>query len=254
MDRLKGKVAIITGGAAGIGAATARVFVQEGAQVFLVDRDENNLVKAADELGPYAGYSVADVSEEADNRRVVAEAVARFGGIDIALLNAGIEGDYGTIADLPVAVFDKVMAVNVRGVWLGLAAVMPEMRSRGGGSIVVTSSVGGLRGTAGWASYATSKHAVIGLAKSAALEGAKYGVRVNTVNPAPIHTQMIEAIDGKMAAAGISDATKIRTSRIPLGRYGEADEIAKMMLFLASDDSSYCTAGTYLVDGGIMTG
>ena len=250
MGRIEGKVAIITGAAAGIGVAAARRFVAEGAKVFLVDRDENALALMIAEFpSSVAAGMRADVTDEADTRAFVAGAVARFGRVDIALLNAGIGSQMGRIQDVPVSVFDQVMAVNVRSVWLGLAAVMPHMRAHGG-SIVITSSVAGLRGAPMQAAYNASKHAAIGLMKSAALDGAKDRIRVNAVNPAQTHTGMMEAIDLALDAAGrVGD----RTARIPMGRYGAPAEVASLMLFLASDESGFCTGSTYLIDGGAMS-
>ena len=250
MGRLSDKVAIVTGAAGGIGSAAARRFVNEGAKVLLVDREEDALKQATAALPPDGvGFVVADVTDEVAMHSVVAEAKQRFGRIDIALLNAGIEGEIGKIDVLPVSAYDRVMAVNVRSVWLGLAALMPAMRASGGGSIVITSSVAGLRGSAMLAAYSASKHAVVGLMRSAALEGAVDNIRVNTVHPAQTRTRMMAAIDEAMAAAGRASGS---TARIPLARYAEPADVVDMMLFLASEDSRFCTGATYLVDGGSM--
>ncbi len=176
----------------------------------------------------------------------------RHGRIDAALLNAGIEGEVAGIADVSLAVFDRVMAVNVRGVWIGLAALMPAMKAGGGGSIVITSSVGGLKATPGIAAYGASKHAVIGLMKAAAVEGAPDRIRVNTVNPGPVDTRMIAAIERGRMPNDTNAARDAGVARIPLKRYGVPEEIAALMLFLASDESGFCTGGTYLADGGSM--
>src|SRR5882672_770069 len=182
MARLTGKVAIITGGAGGIGLATAQLFTGEGAQVLLVDRHEAALQRAVQTIGgASASYVVADITQPEQVQHYVQTALERYQGMDILLANAGIEGVVQPITDYPIDIFDQVMAVNVRGVWLGLKYVMPEMQKRGGGSIVVTSSVAGIRGTAGVSAYITSKHAVIGMMRTAALEGAPLGIRVNTV-------------------------------------------------------------------------
>ena len=246
--RLAGKAAIITGAANGIGAEAARRFVAEGARVLLVDRDEAALAGLATALGGGAATLPGDVAEAATAAGYVAEAMRLFGHLDIALLNAGIEGEIAAIPDMPLAVFDRVMAVNVRGVWLGLAACMPAMRAAGG-SIVITSSIAGLRGSAKLAPYAASKHAVIGLMRSAALEGAPDSIRVNCVNPGPVGTRMMASID---EASGADAETRSR--RIPLGRYGAVEEIVSLMLFLASDEARYCTGATYLADGGALSG
>lgn len=252
MQRFTDKVVLITGGAAGIGEAVAARLLAEGAQVMLVDADRGRVETTAARLGGHVGSIAADVSDPAATRHYVERTIDRHGRIDAAFLNAGIEGRYGKISDVGVEMFDDVMAVNVRGVWLGLAEIMPHMAGRGGGSILITSSIGGLRGTAGWAAYGTSKHALVGLAKSAALEGAKAGVRVNAVNPAPIETRMIGAIDEQMNAAGLSGTAAARAGRIPLGRYGRVEEASALCAFLLSNEASFCTGGCYLVDGGVM--
>ena len=252
MNRIEGKVAVITGAAGGIGSAAARRFVEEGAKVFLVDREEESLKRISAQFRPEdAAYFVGDVADEVAVRAFVGDATERFGRIDIALLNAGIEGEIGRIENLSVAAFDHIMAVNVRSVWLGLASLMPVMRKTGGGSIVITASTAGLRGSPMLAAYSASKHAVVGLMKSAALEGAEGHVRVNAISPAQTRTRMIEAIDENMKAAG---RTGLPAAGIPIGRYAEPSEVASLMIFLASDESRYCTGGTYLVDGGTMSG
>jgi NAD(P)-dependent dehydrogenase (short-subunit alcohol dehydrogenase family) len=270
MGRLTGKVAIITGGAGGIGRAAGRLFVQEGAKVLLVDLDEAALKDAvagasdaAGDSGGQVSYVAADTTDPDAVQRYVDTAVERYGGVDVLLANAGIEGRVLPIPEYPIDVFDRVIAVNVRGVWLGLRSVIPVMMQRGGGSIVITSSTAGIRGTAGTSAYITSKHAVIGLMRSAALECAPLGIRVNTVNPSPIETRMMRSLEQQRAEnaerAGQQDATPEQikaagASRIPLQRYGQPEEVARMMLFLASDESSFCTGGVYMVDGGVSGG
>ena len=261
MTRLAEKIAVITGGAGGIGQAAARQFTAEGARVVLVDREEEALQSVVRSLGEdVASYVVADVTKSEQVQSYVNEAVQRWGGIDILLANAGIEGIVSPIADYPMDMFEQVMAVNVLGVWLGLKYIIPVMRERGGGSIVITSSTAGIGGTAGMSAYTTSKHAVIGLMRTAALECAPMGIRVNTVNPAPIETRMMRSLEEmRVAAADDSEVTVERTkqaysARIPLQRYGNPEEVAKMMLFLSSNESSYCTGGVYMVDGGRSAG
>ncbi len=251
MGRLSGKAAIITGGAGGIGAAAAKLFVKEGAKVLLVDINESALQKLAAELGSAASFFVADVTKPEDNAAFVKAAVDRFGGLDILLANAGIEGAVAPIVDYPVEMFDKVLAINVRGTWLAVKYAGPEIAKRGGGSIVITSSVAGLTGSAGLSAYVTSKHAVIGIMRTAAMELAPAKVRVNTVHPAPIETRMMRSIE-EMAAPGAAESVKQNFSAsIPLKRYGTPEEVAALMLFLASDESSYITGGLYTVDGGM---
>lgn len=253
--RLWQKTAIITGGAGGIGIATARRFVEEGAQVLLVDLDESRLLQTQTDIASHALSTVAaDVTREEDVRRYVETAVQRYGGIDIFINNAGIEGEVSRIPDYSVATFDKVIAVNVRGVWLGLKYVIPEMAKRNGGSIVVTSSVAGLKGTPGLSAYTASKHAVIGLVRTAALECASVNIRVNSVNPAPIETRMIHSLDDQFIPEDPEKARQIRQQKIPMQRYGDPQEVANLMLFLASDESSYCSGGVYTVDGAVSAG
>ena len=261
MSRLEGKVAIITGATGGIGSAAARLFANEGARVTLVDLDEAALRELAGSIGEdKASYAVADVTQPDQTQAYVNAAVEHWGGIDILLANAGIEGVLSTIPDYPIDVFDRVMAVNVRGVWLGVKYAVPAMRERGGGSIVITSSTAGIGGSPEMSAYNTSKHAVIGLMRTAAMEGAPFGIRVNTVNPAPIETRMMRSIE-EMRVAEMDDVNvtvdvikQAAADRLPLQRYGEPEEVANVMLFLASDDSSFCTGGVYMVDGGRSAG
>lgn len=260
MARLTDKVAVITGGAGGIGAATAKLFTDEGARVLLVDRHEAALQRVVDTVGgAVASYVVADITQPAEVQRYVQTAIERYQGIDIMLANAGIEGVVQPIPDYPIDVFDQVMAVNVRGVWLGLKYVIPAMRARGGGSIVITSSTAGIRGSLGLSAYTTSKHAVIGLMRTAALECAPWGIRVNTVNPAPIETRMMRSLEEMRttvtgASVTVEQTRETIAARIPLKRYGAPEEVGRLMLFLASDESSFCTGGVYMVDGGSSAG
>lgn len=250
-DRLAGKVAIITGGAGGIGRAAGKVFVAEGASVLLVDLDEGALAQACQEIGSnQVSYLQADVTQSDDNQAMVQIASERYGGVDILLANAGIEGDVNAIVDYDEDRFDQVMAVNVKGPFLGLKAVMPAMAERGGGSVVITSSVAGVTGAAGVAPYVTSKHAVIGMMKSAAKEGAPSKIRVNTVNPSPVETRMMRSLEEGFNPGGPEEAKAGMVAAIPAGRYGEPEDVAKLMLFLASDDSEFITGSVYMVDGG----
>ncbi|ETW97120.1 MAG: oxidoreductase [Candidatus Entotheonella factor] len=260
MARLTGKVAVITGGAGGIGRAAARIFTGEGAEALLVDVNEGALQQAVQDTGSsQASYVTADITQPESVRNAIDTAVERYGGVDILLANAGVEGMVETIPDYPVEAFDQVMAVNVRGVWLCLKYVIPVMRNRGGGSIVITSSVAGIRGTFGMSPYNTSKHAVIGMMRTAALECAADGIRVNTVNPAPIETRMMRSIEEMRSSRTDGEATveqikETNAARLPMQRYGDPEEVARMMLFLASDESSFCTGGVYMVDGGSSAG
>ena len=261
MPRLEGKVAVITGATGGIGQAAAKLFAEEGARVALVDLDEAALQEVVRSIGEdAASYTVADVTQPDQTQAYINAAVERWGGIDILLANAGIEGELAPITDYSIDVFDRVMAVNVRGPWLGVKYSIPVMGRGGGGSIVITSSGAGVNGTPDMCAYGISKHAVIGLMRTAALEGAPFGIRVNTVNPAPIETRMMRSIE-EMRVASMDDSAvtvdvvkQAAATRIPLERYGTPEEVAHLMLFLASDDSSFCTGGVYMVDGGRSAG
>lgn len=253
MNRLAGKVIIITGGAGGIGRAAGRLFVAEGAYVLLVDLNEAALKDAVAEIGSNAvSYCVADVTKLADNQAMVACAEERYGGVDGLLANAGIEGDVLSIADYAEERFDQVMAINVKGPFLGIKAVTPAMQRRGGGSVVITSSVAGLTGTPNLSAYTTSKHAVIGLMRSAAKELAPLGIRVNTVNPSPVETMMMRRLEAGIG--GEENAGMVKSGmeeRIPLHRYGNPEDIARSMLYLVSDDSAFVTGSVNVVDGGM---
>jgi len=252
MGKLDGRVAIITGGSGGIGRAAAKRFVDEGANVLLVDLVERALSDAIAALGEkHASWVCADVASDEDTQRYVNTAVERYGRIDILLANAGIEGNFKPIPEYSIEVFDRVIAVNVRGVWLGLKYVIPVMAKGGGGSIVITSSTAGIRGRPSGSAYVTSKHAVIGMMRTAALECAPLNIRVNTVNPAPIETRMMRSIEEQLAPGHPGQAKEQVKSRLPLGRYGQPEEVADVMLFLVSDQSRYCTGGVYMVDGGV---
>jgi NAD(P)-dependent dehydrogenase (short-subunit alcohol dehydrogenase family) len=252
MGRLDNKVAIITGGAGGIGLQAGKLFAQEGAKVLLVDLHENALKEAVQTIGGDAvRYCAADVTQPDHTQRYIQAAVEQFGGVDILLANAGIEGEVKPITEYAIDTFDQVMAVNVRGVWLGLKYAAPEIAKRGGGSIVITSSVAGVRGAAGMSAYIASKHAVIGLMRTAALEMADRKIRVNTVNPAPVDTRMMRSLEKGFEPDDPGRAKEMVSAMVPLQRYADPVEVARIMLFLASDESSYCSGGVYMIDGGM---
>ena len=249
--RLADKVAVITGGAGGIGRGAAQLFAAEGANVLIADLTEDALDGALREIGSNrVSACVADVTKAEDNRRMFEVATERYGGVDIFLANAGIEGVVAPIAEAREEDFDRVIAVNVKGVWLGLKYAIPAMTARNGGSIVITSSVAGITPTPGIASYGASKHAVIGLMRAAAREGAPMNIRVNTVNPAPVDTRMMRSLEASMSPDDPEGARERIASTIPLGRYAQPEDIAKVMLFLASDDAAFVTGGIYKADGG----
>ncbi|WP_374547990.1 SDR family NAD(P)-dependent oxidoreductase [Rhodoblastus sp.] len=255
MGRLANKVVIITGAAGGIGQAAARRFAAEGAKLMLVDRDEAGLAALAASIGAeQAAVAVADVAEAADVEAYVKATEKRFGRIDALFSNAGTEGRILPIVDYPDNAFDKVIAVNVRGVWLSLRHTIPVMQRGGGGSIVITSSIAGLRGFAGLSAYTASKHAVVGLMRCAVLENARYGVRVNTIHPSPIETRMMRSIEEGAAPGAAAEAKNAFNAMIPAGRYGAPEEVARLALFLSSDESAFCSGGLYTVDGGMAAG
>ncbi|SDN57009.1 NAD(P)-dependent dehydrogenase, short-chain alcohol dehydrogenase family [Lutimaribacter pacificus] len=253
MPRLKDKIALITGGAAGIGLETARLFVKEGARVALVDLREEDLKKAAENLGDKADVLTvaADVSSAEDAARYVRETVERFGRIDIFFNNAGIEGKVAPLVEQKIEDFDRVIAVNVRGPFLGLQNVLPVMMEQKSGSIINTSSVAGLKGSPDLAPYITSKHAVVGLTRAAAVEAARANVRVNSVHPSPVNTRMMRSLEEGFSPGHGTEVKDQLTTTIPLGRYGESADIANLVLFLASDDSAFITGAQYPVDGGM---
>ena len=251
MARFADKVVVITGGAGGIGVAAGKLFADQGAQVLLVDLDEQALGAAVDQIGSdRVSYCVADVTQAEQVQNYVDIAVKRYGGIDCFLNNAGIEGAVAPITDYPIDMFDKVIDVNVKGVWLGLKYVMPAMAARGGGSIVITSSVAGVGGGPGLSAYVASKHAVIGLMRTASNEGAPANIRVNTVNPSPVETRMMRALEESMAPGAAEHAKQKIEASIPLGRYAEPKDVANIMAFLCSEEGGFCTGGVYMVDGG----
>ncbi|AXI99385.1 NAD(P)-dependent dehydrogenase, short-chain alcohol dehydrogenase family [Cyclonatronum proteinivorum] len=252
--RMQDKVALITGGAGGIGLETAVLFIEEGAQgIHLVDLDEATLKEAVASLpqGSKVTWSAADVSLNADVERYTREAIAAHGKIDVLFLNAGIEGKVMPITEYPEELFDKVMAVNVKSIFLGLKHAIPHLRENGGGSVMITSSVAGWRGTPNVSAYVTSKHATLGIMKSAALELAADGIRVNSIHPSPVDNRMMRSLEDGFAP-GKGDEVKAGFEQmIPLGRYATNREIAEAALFLASDESRFLTGTSITVDGGL---
>lgn len=250
MDSLKNKVAIITGGAGGIGIETAKLFIQEGAKVMLVDLDEDLLKAEIKKIAsPNISYCVADVSKEMEVSKYVSQTLKEFQKIDIFFNNAGIEGVFKPIADYPEAEFDKIIAVNLKGVWLGCQKVIPKMENEG--SVIITSSVAGLKGFAGLGAYVATKHAAVGIMRVAALEFADRKIRVNTVHPGPVNNRMMRSIEEQISPEDSKIAQENFEKTVPFKRYAESKEIGEMVLFLASDKSKYITGTKMIVDGGM---
>lgn len=249
--RLANKVALITGGAGSIGLATAQAFVAEGARVMLVDLAGTELEAAAATLGDAgAGASVtADVTSSADVERAVSATIERFGRLDVAFANAGIFGTVAPVAEYPVDVFERVIAVNVIGSFLVAKHALAVMDS--GGSLIINSSVVGLTSDAGISAYATSKHAVVGLMRTAAKEMAPRGIRVNSIHPGPTDNGFQHAIEVEAVGASEEESAKAFESMIPLARHASPHEIASAVVFLASDESAFMTGATLAVDGGL---
>ena len=247
------KVALITGGGNGIGRATALGFASRGAKVVVVDRDSTAGEATAGivrQQGGEALFVQADVTQADSVKAYVDKAVATFGRIDCFHNNAGIEGKVSPIVDYDDAMFDQVMAVNVRGVYLGMKYVLKQMIAQKSGAIVNTASTAGLMGSPGMPAYVASKHAVLGLTKTASGEVARQGIRVNAVCPGPIDTRMIHALEAQLNPGNPGKVTARYQSSIPLGRYGTAEEVANTVLFLCSDLAGNITGAHYVIDGG----
>ena len=244
-----GQVAMITGAGSGMGLATAKAFAQAGASVVLVDMHQG-VIKAADELEA-AGHNVlaltCDVSDEDQVQKMVEQTVRRFGRIDYAFNNAGIMQSNTPTAEMSTAEWDRVQAINLRGVWLCLKYELQHMQKQGSGAVVNCSSVGGFVATAGLGSYISSKHGVIGLTKTAAIEYASKGIRINAVCPGTIRTPMVESM---MDGDGFNMEDFLRL--IPIGRLGLPEEIASAVLWLCSPDASYMIGHALPVDGGLL--
>ena len=249
----KGKVALVTGAANGIGRATSLAFAAHGASVVLVDRDGAGAKAAAGAIEQKGGKALAiaaDVTKSADVAAYVKAALDTFGRIDCFHNNAGVEGKLRPIAEIDEADWDQLMAVNVKGVFLGLRHVIPEMIKQKSGAIVNTGSIAGLVGNPNMAGYVASKHAVLGITKSVAGEVAGHGIRINAVCPGPVDTRMIASVTAQIDPADAAAVRKRYESAIPLGRYSTADEIANTVLFLCSDYASGITGAQYVIDGG----
>ena len=246
MGRLDGKVALITGGARGQGEAAARMFVSEGAKVAITDILDDEGKAVAESLGTAAHYLHLDVTNETHWTDSVAETVRIFGSLSVLMNNAGIL-TFGKIETSSVEDYQRVIDVNQTGVFLGMRAAIPALKKAGGGSIINISSVEGMRGASGLAAYSASKFAVRGLTKVAAVELGQFGIRVNSVHPGAIDTPMVRS----QGLEGV-DMDKLFPG-VPLKRAGRPDDIAHLSVFLASDESSFCSGSEFVIDGGVMT-
>ena len=247
------KIALITGGGNGIGRATALGFAKGGAKVVVVDRDTAGgeaTVGIIRQQGGDARFAAADVTRSADVQAYVQAALDAYGRIDCFFNNAGVEGKWAHTAEYDEAMFDQVIGVNVKGVFLGLRHVLPVMLRQKQGAIVNTASVAGLVATPGMPAYVASKHAVIGLTKTAAGEVARDGVRVNAVCPGPVDTRMIHSLEQQIDPGDPASVARRYQAAMPSGRYTTPEEIANMVVFLCSDLASNTTGGQFVVDGG----
>ncbi|TRX03462.1 SDR family oxidoreductase [Flavobacterium gawalongense] len=244
----KNKVVIVTGGSSGIGRATALAFAKKGAKVAIVDWIESNeTVNGIKDLGGEAIFIKCDVSKTADVKAMVEKTIAAFDRLDYAYNNAGIEGKSAPTHECTEENWDETIGINLKGIWLCMKYEIPEILKQGKGTIVNCASVAGLVGFAGLPAYVASKHGVIGLTKTAALECAKLGIRVNVVCPGVIQTPMIDRLTGKT-----KEAIEQFTGLEPVGRFGQPEEIANAVVWMCSDEASFVTGHAMAVDGGFV--
>ncbi|MEP2279144.1 SDR family oxidoreductase [Maribacter sp.] len=251
MSRLKDKVAVITGGTGGIGLASAKLFLEQGAKVVLVDNNQEAIDAARKSLNnKNVSFFRADVSKKEDTIKFLNHTLETFGKINIFFANAGIEGTASPIAEYPEDVFDKVIAVNLKGVWLGCQYIIPKMEE--GGSVIITSSVAGLKGFANLGAYVATKHAVVGVMRVAAAENAVRKIRVNTIHPGPVDNDMMRRIESDMSPDSPNAVKDGFKATVPFDRYATSKEVGELALFLASEESKYITGCTHLIDGGMI--
>lgn len=250
-----GKVALVTGGGSGIGRAICLEFARAGAKVVVVDINREQGMETDDLIhreGGTAHFIAADVTKTAEVETYVRETMVRFGRIDAFANNAGFEGVVKSITGYPEEIFDRVIAINVKGVFLGLKHVLPIMIEQKSGSIVNTASLAGRIGFPGMSAYIASKHAVMGITKAAALEVARTGIRVNAICPGPINTRMMRSIETGASPQDPAAVVKQFETTIPDGRYGEPEEVARLVVFLASDLATHITGQSVVIDGGAL--
>lgn len=253
MDTMTDKVSIVTGAAGGIGTAAAQSLADAGSAVLMVDFDAEALAAARERVtGDNIDIFTADVTDREQVEAYTQYAVDSFGGLDAVILNAGTFGASYSLMDYPEDLFDRVVAINMKGVWYGLRAAVPHLRKRGGGSVVITSSTQGLSGYYASSPYTASKHAVVGIMRNAAVELAPEGIRVNTVHPGFTDTSMMGGLHSDANPDDPQAVMDAFAMSAPIGRYAQPREIAELMLFLASNASSYCTGGTYVADGALL--
>ena len=248
---LAGRTALVIGGTTGIGRAAALAFADAGANVFVVglgSAEGKDVEAEVRRKGVEAMFVEADVTREREVQAAISRAAERFGRIHAAVNNAGIEGRYGPVHELQESEFDRIISVNLKGIWLGLKYEIPHMLAHGGGAIVNTASSAGVTAIANVAVYTASKHGVVGLTKATALELAQSNIRVNAVAPGPVNTGLLQRmVEGHMDLSVIADA-------VPMGRISEPEETAQAILWLCSDAASYITGHTLVVDGGLTVG
>ncbi|KAF2326666.1 SDR family NAD(P)-dependent oxidoreductase [Flavobacterium ginsenosidimutans] len=250
MNKMNGKVALVTGAASGLGFATARAFAQQGASVALVDWNEKHVKEAAEKLAAEGYNTVAiqcDVSNDKEVESMVIKTIATFGGLDYAYNNAGVQNELAEAADQTLEDFNRVTSINYQGVWSCMKYELQYMRKQGSGAIVNCSSIGGIRAGAQRGVYHGAKHGVIGLTKSAAVEYASRGIRINSVSPGLFQTSMSD----QMIAAGQKEALDGMLEMVPIGRLGLPEEIASTVIFLCSDDARMVVGHNLVVDGGL---